>query len=261
MRMTGLAAAVKVQQATASLAKVTPIKGGSLEGQVHVLMNGIAAGLGDEYQDTTNQVGLLPRCKKGDGVLTVGGHDVRLVVEVTDSKRAGWTAYFDEAERNRAGVASLGVVRSLEQNAGQAIRVVGSRRLVVALDPETDDDDRFMAASTLADVLYPNTHEGDRMLGMDLKEAERIAQDNPEARAALADMDREEASFADALAAAMTARGVSQSELAKRVGIGQPAISMMLARECRPQKRTVRRLAEGLGMNPTELWANYNGGN
>lgn len=131
----------------------------------------------------------------------------------------------------------------------------------ILLDPETDDDDRFMAASTLADVLYPNTHEGDRMLGMDLKEAERIAQDNPEARAALADMDREEASFADALAAAMTARGVSQSELAKRVGIGQPAISMMLARECRPQKRTVRRLAEGLGMNPTELWANYNGGN
>ena len=134
-----LTTALKVQQATASLAKVTPIKGGSLEAQVHVLMNGIAAGLGDEYQDTTNQVGLLPRCKKGDGVLTVGGHDVRLVVEVTDSKRAGWTAYFDEAERNRAAVASLGVVRSLEQNAGQAIRVVGSRRLVVALDPETDD--------------------------------------------------------------------------------------------------------------------------
>ena len=134
-----LTTALKVQQATTSLAKVTPIKGGSLEAQVHVLMNGIAAGLGDEYQDTTSTVGLLPRCKKGDGVLTVSGHDLRVVIEATDSKRAGWNEYFDEAERNRAAVASLGVVRSVDQNAGQAIRVLGSRRIVIALDPETDD--------------------------------------------------------------------------------------------------------------------------
>jgi lambda repressor-like predicted transcriptional regulator len=129
--------------------------------------------------------------------------------------------------------------------------------LAVLIDPETDHEDRFLAASTLADVLYPNTHEGDRMLGMDLKEAERIAMDNPEAGAALAEMDHEESTFAQALDAAMRERGLSQSELAQRVGIGQPAISMMLARECRPQKRTVRRLAEALGMQPGELWPNY----
>ncbi|MFT3971251.1 MAG: Fis family transcriptional regulator [Micropruina sp.] len=134
-----LTTALKVQQATTTLAKVTPIKGGSFEGQVHVLMNGIAAGLGGEYQDTTNKVGQLPRCKKGDGVLDVNEQDARVVVEVTDSRRMAWNEYFDEAERNRGAVASLGIVRTIAQNAGQSIRVLGSRRVVIAFNPDTDD--------------------------------------------------------------------------------------------------------------------------
>lgn len=134
-----LTTALKVQQATTSLAKVTPIKGGSFEGQVHVLMNGIAAGVGDEYQDTTNKVGHLPRCKKGDGVLDINDKDARVLVEVTDSRRMAWNEYFDEAERNRAALASLGIVRTIDQNAGQSIRVLGSRRVVLAFNPDTDD--------------------------------------------------------------------------------------------------------------------------
>src|SRR5437899_8556077 len=65
--------------------------------------------------------------------------------------------------------------------------------LSVYLDPETNDEDRFLAASTLADILFPNTHEGDKMLGLDLKVAEEIALQSPEANAALAEMDHEEA--------------------------------------------------------------------
>lgn len=133
-----LTTALKVQQATTTLAKVTPIKGGSFEAQVHGLMNGIAAGLGDEYQDTTNKVGHLPRCKKGDGVLDVNDQ-ARVLIEVTDSRRMVWNDYFDEAERNRATLASLGIVRTIDQNAGQSIRVLGSRRVVIAFNPDTDD--------------------------------------------------------------------------------------------------------------------------
>lgn len=134
-----LTTALKVQQATTSLANVTPIKGGSFEGQVRVLMSGIAAGLGDEYQDTTNRVGRLPRCKKGDGVLAVNDQEVRVLVEVTDSRRMAWSEYFDEAERNRGAAASLGIVRTIDQNAGQSIRVLGSRRVVLAFNPDADD--------------------------------------------------------------------------------------------------------------------------
>ena len=130
--------------------------------------------------------------------------------------------------------------------------------LKVLLDPEGNDEDRFLATSTLADLLFPNMHEGDTLLGLDLKVAEEIAtQSSPEAAAVLAEMDREEEVFAVRLEEVMRDRGINQTELARRVGIGQSAISMMLKRECRPQKRTIIRLAEALSVKPDELWAGF----
>ena len=134
-----LGTALKVQEARASLAKVTPIKGGSFEGRLHTLMADIAAGLGDEQSDTTTTTGLVPRSKKGDGVLAVSGQDARVVIEMTDSQRTNWGAYFVEAERNRDAAASLGIVRTAGQNGSHSIRVLGPRRVVIAYDPETDD--------------------------------------------------------------------------------------------------------------------------
>lgn len=134
-----LVTALRVQEAKATLAKVTPIKGGSFEEQIHALMHGVAAGIGDEYRDTACSVGLVPRSKKGDGVLIVGSDDTCVVVEMTDSSRTGWGDYFDEAERNRGAAASLGIVRRPAQNGGQTIRVLGVRRVVLAFDPDGDD--------------------------------------------------------------------------------------------------------------------------
>ncbi len=46
----------------------------------------------------------------------------------------------------------------------------------------------------------------------------------------------------------------TQNELAAKVGIGQPAVSMMLNRACRPQRKTVIRFAEVLEVAPQDLW-------
>ena len=141
--VTELATAVKVQQAAsearAKLAKVTPLKGGAYEENIREVMSGVAAGLGDEYVETRHLAGAINRCKKGDGVLVVAGGQARLVLEMTDSERKDWGDYLDEAERNRQAVASLGLVPSIEQNAGQSIRVLGPRRIVMAFDPESSD--------------------------------------------------------------------------------------------------------------------------
>jgi lambda repressor-like predicted transcriptional regulator len=126
--------------------------------------------------------------------------------------------------------------------------------LVVLLDPEVNEDDRFLAASTLADILFPNTHEGDKMLGMDLEAAEEMAKQSPEAAAALAEMDRDEETFAVRLRQSMEEKGVTQEALAKKTGVGQPAISMMLNRACRPQRKTVEKIAAALGVEPGQLW-------
>jgi hypothetical protein len=138
-KMEELATIVKLNEARASLAKVTPIKGGTFEDQIHFLMDGIAAGLGEEYTDTASTVGHLQRSKKGDGVLTIAAGAARVVLEMTDSARNGWNDYLDEAERNRGASGALGLVRTADQNGGQALRVLGSRRVVMAFDPETDD--------------------------------------------------------------------------------------------------------------------------
>ncbi|QDP94877.1 Fis family transcriptional regulator [Microlunatus elymi] len=148
-KVEALVTALKVQEARTTLASVTPIKGNNFEAQIHALMQQIATGLGDEYADTTKTVGLVPRSKKGDGVLNVDGGSAQVVIEVTDSDRKGWVGYFDEAERNRGAQAALGIVRTREQNCDQSIRILGPRRVVMAFDPAEDDAELLRTAVML----------------------------------------------------------------------------------------------------------------
>lgn len=141
-----LAKAVEVQKAAraaaSKTASVTPLKGAAFETQINSVMEHIAAGLGDEYVETGGLAGAISRCKKGDGVLTVGSGQARVVIEMHDSSDGRiWNDYLDEAERNREAMASIGIVRREEQNKGQTIRVFGTRRVIIAFDPTTDDSD------------------------------------------------------------------------------------------------------------------------
>lgn len=67
-------------------------------------------------------------------------------------------------------------------------------------------------------------------------------------------MDAPEATFAQRLRELMDSKRVSQLELAERIGCSQPAISQMLNRNCRPQKKTILKLAEALNVHAYELW-------
>lgn len=141
-----LAKAVEVQKAAhaaaSRTASVTPLKGGTFESEVNAVMEGIAAGLGDEYAETGGVAGTIQRCFKGDGVLTVGAGQARVVLEMHDSTDARvWNDYLETSERNREASASIGIVRNAGQNKGQTIRVLGSRRVIVAFDPTSDDTD------------------------------------------------------------------------------------------------------------------------
>jgi hypothetical protein len=140
-RIEQLSTMVRVQEATAALTQMTPLKGDSYADAVNRALTGIAVGLGGEYTNTSATTGHLPRCKKGDGVLSLDDGAARVVIEMSDSVRAGWGDYLDEAERNRDAAASLGLVRSADQNDGQTLRVIGSRRLVMAFDPDSDSPD------------------------------------------------------------------------------------------------------------------------
>lgn len=139
-----LATALNVQkaaaEASAAVAQVTTLKGRTYEENISALMRAIVAGLGDEYTETGNLGGALAGSKKGDGLLTVDGGRVRVLVEMHDSRqKRAWNAYLDEAERNRQAAGSLGLVPTTVQNEGQSIGVLSARRVVMAFDPLEDD--------------------------------------------------------------------------------------------------------------------------
>jgi transcriptional regulator with XRE-family HTH domain len=117
-------------------------------------------------------------------------------------------------------------------------------------DPAATEDERQMARATIAEALFPPRHEGS--LGTERDEGEDPA--SADTRAVLERLDQEEAYFAERLAALMKQKQMSQVELAAALGVGQPAISMLLARRCRPQRRTVEKLAKALNVAPEELW-------
>lgn len=128
--------------------------------------------------------------------------------------------------------------------------------LSIINDPEVDPDDREMALYTLADALFPNPYKG--KLGMDLEESEREgAAFSDEMRQVVEAMNAEEATFAERLQQIMAERNLTQVALAEMVGLQQPAISNMLRRQCRPQRQTVLRFAEALGIEPSELWPGF----
>lgn len=122
---------------------------------------------------------------------------------------------------------------------------------------ELDAEECYATTALLAEILFPNAdHKG--LPGLDLVEAEEIALlVTPEAKDLLAQMDDEESVFAQRVRERMEAKGLTQAELASKVGLGQPAISMMLNRTCRPQRKTVARFAQALEVPPEELWPHF----
>ena len=143
-KVTELTKAIEVQRAasaaTKAAANVTPIKGASYEDNAGDVLAALAAGFGDEYVATGTTTGALPRCKKGDGVLSIADSGAKVVFEMTNSgQKRGWGDYLDEAERNRGAAASLGLVPTVEENEGHRVRTIGNRRIVMAFDPATDD--------------------------------------------------------------------------------------------------------------------------
>src|SRR5262249_43666263 len=76
----------------------------------------------------------------------------------------------------------------------------------------------------------------------------------PVSEAAQRRREHEERFFAENLARLLREKDITQAELARRVGVKQPAVSIMLSRRCRPQRRTVEKMATALGIDVRALW-------
>ncbi len=70
-------------------------------------------------------------------------------------------------------------------------------------------------------------------------------------------MAEEDLTFSQRLSACLESKGVTQEEIASKIGVGQSAIANLINRNCRPQRKTVLRLADALGVPPQDLWPNF----
>jgi DNA-binding Xre family transcriptional regulator len=119
----------------------------------------------------------------------------------------------------------------------------------IVADRNATPDEIEAALETIREGLYP-TQPIDLGLDGEWEPGENRSGENR----ASEEMDLQESTFANRLDELMRLKRISQVQLAEAIGVGQPAISMMLARSCRPQRRTVEKLARALGVAPSDLW-------
>ncbi|MCC7423635.1 MAG: helix-turn-helix transcriptional regulator [Planctomycetaceae bacterium] len=117
---------------------------------------------------------------------------------------------------------------------------------ICSSDDATEDEKR-RARHTILDAIFPG-------MATDLSEMETRLSKSADARARERAMDQQESTFAENVRSLMQAKDMSQDELARLTGVGQSAIANILGRQSRPQQRTVKKFAEALGVQPSDLW-------
>jgi DNA-binding phage protein len=158
------------------------------------------------------------------------------------------------SESNRKSSESFAnILKRAYLDASDEVRNVINTMSRIIADPNTDEEDRASCLDTLTEALFPSEHKG--ALGIDIEDIKVSSREAPEADLAAARLADEEANFAAALADLMRQKEISQTQLAEATGVGQSAISMMLSRQCRPQRRTVEKIAKALGVSASELWS------
>lgn len=139
--------------------------------------------------------------------------------------------------------------------AGDATRKVIRDMAEIINDSGADEAEKASALSTLMEAMFPSNapDDMDGELGIDLRDFREVQDDEEQYSA----HDREEKMFSDRLRLIMDEKKITQTALAKLIDVGQPAIANMLARKCRPQRRTVEKIAEALGVPPQKLWPDF----
>lgn len=157
-----------------------------------------------------------------------------------------WTSKMQPEDRRRFWA-------TLSECSDEIQRVV-ARMLNILKTPDTSSNERQRALMTLADALSLNPDD-DGEYGHDLVASEsKAAAHYPQLAREVEQMNTQETRFANRLRELLESRHISQTELANRIGCTQPAISQMLNRNCRPQKKTILKLAEALDVPPEKLW-------
>lgn len=79
----------------------------------------------------------------------------------------------------------------------------------------------------------------------------------PKMKQVLQDMEKEGSTFGERVNMLLETKNMTQGDLASMVGLNQSAISMLISRSCRPQRRTVEKIANALKVSSEDLWPGF----
>ncbi|MFO0867480.1 MAG: helix-turn-helix transcriptional regulator [Pirellulales bacterium] len=141
-------------------------------------------------------------------------------------------------------------IKSAYEGCDDAIKEAVNDMVEIAQDQSATEEERERALYTIVEALFPS-------LSVDFMAfCERVRKSDGALENARAMAD-EEKTFAERVQEILTERQITQEQLAEMIGVGQPAICNMLNRNCRPQKRTIVKIAEALKVSPEYIWPNF----
>lgn len=117
--------------------------------------------------------------------------------------------------------------------------------------PDATFEERESAAETIAEALFFRSQQSD--IGIDL-DGEHADLAPGQIQDVLKQMEAEELDFGERVTRLLEAKKMSQDELAAALDLTPPAVAMIIARDCRPQRHTIERVATALSVPAEELW-------
>jgi lambda repressor-like predicted transcriptional regulator len=150
-----------------------------------------------------------------------------------------------------ANIQTFLAVKSAFDECSPEVQAVVTEMLGIYNNPASSQSERQLAINTVIEAVFP----GD---SAETLEMERVCARSAAAQAHAAKLAGEEQFFSERVRSLLKEKGLTQEELAQRIGISQPAVANMLNRNCRPQKKTVARFADVLGVSEESLWPQEN---
>ena len=151
---------------------------------------------------------------------------------------------------DRASAELFAKIFQAYQQAWETVKDVIETMVHILNDPSADREEQDAAVDTLIEALFPS-HK-DKEYGADLFTLK--AGDGVNVEHIIARHEKQEDRFANTVKALMKKQRMTQRQLADAIGVTQPAIAMLLSRKCRPQKATVVKIAQALGVASKALW-------
>jgi DNA-binding XRE family transcriptional regulator len=138
-------------------------------------------------------------------------------------------------------------VKSAFDECSDEIQEVIRDMIEVFNSSESTEDEKKAALYTIVEAIFP-------ALAINILDACENIRKNPQSQIYNDELSRQEEYFADKVRKIMADKSITQEQLADRIGIGQSAICNMLNRKCRPQKRTIEKVARALDVEISDLW-------